>query len=219
MISQPKLGQRLLDIRREKGLTQEELVALFNVSVRTIQRIESGEVTPQYSTVKILLAALDQNLEEWQREFQKEEETHGKTNLFNKMLILDRRIDEVKKSFSAAWIAGIICMVLGTAELAAEFMVIDHINSDRRLVYTVIKVLASVAFFIFNRGFIGLAILFENSLLKQAAYVMAIIVPALYISDIVFIYVFRTMRSFNSITLHFLFLSSERLVLFSAWVT
>jgi hypothetical protein len=68
--------------------------------------------------------------------------------------------------------------------------VIDHINSDRQLGYTVIKILACAAFSIVNRGFIGLAILFENSLLKQAAYVMAIVVPALYISDIIFIDVF-----------------------------
>lgn len=55
---QPELGQKLASIRKEKRLTQEELVERSNVSVRTIQRIEAGEVIPRLSTVKILAKAL-----------------------------------------------------------------------------------------------------------------------------------------------------------------
>ncbi|HEY3430664.1 MAG TPA: helix-turn-helix transcriptional regulator, partial [Cyclobacteriaceae bacterium] len=53
-MQQPELGIRLTALRKEKNLTQEELVAKSNVSVRTIQRIEAGEVLPRMSTVKIL---------------------------------------------------------------------------------------------------------------------------------------------------------------------
>ncbi|MFM7856200.1 MAG: multiprotein-bridging factor 1 family protein, partial [Flammeovirgaceae bacterium] len=57
-MQQPQLGQQLAALRKQQQLTQEELVAKSNVSVRTIQRIEAGEVIPRLSTVKILWRAL-----------------------------------------------------------------------------------------------------------------------------------------------------------------
>ncbi|QCR23159.1 helix-turn-helix domain-containing protein [Pontibacter sp. SGAir0037] len=58
---QPELGKKILDLRKAKGLTQEELVEKCNISVRTLQRIESGEVTPRSYTIRIIFAALDYN--------------------------------------------------------------------------------------------------------------------------------------------------------------
>jgi transcriptional regulator with XRE-family HTH domain len=43
-MQQPELGKRLTALRKKRNLTQEELVEKSHVSVRTIQRIESGEV-------------------------------------------------------------------------------------------------------------------------------------------------------------------------------
>ena len=42
-MKQPLLGKKNTELRIQKGLTQEELVERCNVTVRTIQRIESGE--------------------------------------------------------------------------------------------------------------------------------------------------------------------------------
>ncbi len=61
-MKQPELGKKIAELRKEKGLTQEELVHLCNINVRTIQRIESGEVTPRSYTLKIILKALDYDL-------------------------------------------------------------------------------------------------------------------------------------------------------------
>ncbi len=63
-MKQPELGQKILELRKSKGLTQEELVEKCNINVRTIQRIESGEVTPRTFTIKTILEALnvDSNL-------------------------------------------------------------------------------------------------------------------------------------------------------------
>src|SRR5215212_9463647 len=60
-MQQPELGRRLSTLRKERNLTQEELVEKSHVSVRTIQRIESGEVLPRMSTVKVLLNALGES--------------------------------------------------------------------------------------------------------------------------------------------------------------
>jgi transcriptional regulator with XRE-family HTH domain len=59
MMKQPQLGKRIAELRKAKGLTQDELVQKCNLSVRTLQRIESGEVIPRSYTVKIIFAALD----------------------------------------------------------------------------------------------------------------------------------------------------------------
>ena len=64
-INQPQLGKELYDLRMKKGMTQQELREESHVSVRTIQRIESGAVTPRTVTIKILLKALGENVEEW----------------------------------------------------------------------------------------------------------------------------------------------------------
>lgn len=58
-MNQPDLGKKIAELRKAKGLTQEELVERCNLSVRTLQRIESGEVTPRSYTIKIIFAALD----------------------------------------------------------------------------------------------------------------------------------------------------------------
>ena len=46
-MNQPDLGLKVAELRQQKGLTQEQLAELCEVSARTIQRIESGEVDPR----------------------------------------------------------------------------------------------------------------------------------------------------------------------------
>ena len=60
-MKQPALGKRISELRKEKGLTQEELVEQCNINVRTIQRIEAGEVNPRSYTIKTILEVLGQN--------------------------------------------------------------------------------------------------------------------------------------------------------------
>ncbi|WP_280646982.1 MULTISPECIES: helix-turn-helix transcriptional regulator [unclassified Dysgonomonas] len=61
-MKQPELGQKIVALRKKKGLTQEELVEKCNINVRTLQRIESGEVNPRSFTVKIIFNALDYDI-------------------------------------------------------------------------------------------------------------------------------------------------------------
>jgi transcriptional regulator with XRE-family HTH domain len=58
-MKQPELGKKIADLRKAKGYTQEELVEKCNLSVRTLQRIESGEVVPRSHTIRVIFAALD----------------------------------------------------------------------------------------------------------------------------------------------------------------
>lgn len=62
-MNQPELGKKIAELRKLKGWTQEELVDRCNLSVRTLQRIEYGEVIPRASTLKLIFEALDYNID------------------------------------------------------------------------------------------------------------------------------------------------------------
>jgi transcriptional regulator with XRE-family HTH domain len=59
---QTDFGKRIIEIRKSKGLTQEELSEKCHVTVRTIRRIESGSVVPRSYTIRLLSEALDKDL-------------------------------------------------------------------------------------------------------------------------------------------------------------
>lgn len=61
-MKQPELGKYIASLREAKGLTQEELVSNCNISVRTLQRIESGKVMPRSYTLKAIATVLNCNL-------------------------------------------------------------------------------------------------------------------------------------------------------------
>jgi len=58
-MNQPQLGLKVSELRQQKGLTQEQLAERCEVSARTIQRIESGEVDPRAYTLHCLGEVLE----------------------------------------------------------------------------------------------------------------------------------------------------------------
>src|SRR5687768_3440176 len=58
------IAKKIIHFRKLKGMTQETLSELTGLNVRTIQRIESGEVDPRLYTLKAIADALGINLEE-----------------------------------------------------------------------------------------------------------------------------------------------------------
>ena len=53
-MKQPELGRKVAEIRKAKGMTQDELSQNCNLNLRTIQRIESGTVNPRSYTLKLI---------------------------------------------------------------------------------------------------------------------------------------------------------------------
>ena len=53
------LGNKVRELRIKKGMTQEELAEKTDLNVRTIQRIEKGEVDPRSYTLQVIAAALE----------------------------------------------------------------------------------------------------------------------------------------------------------------
>jgi len=58
------LSQKVKELRKAKGLSQEELAKKSGLSLRTIQRVENGETEPAGETLKRISAALDVVIDE-----------------------------------------------------------------------------------------------------------------------------------------------------------
>lgn len=56
-------GQYIREFRLKRGMTQEELSGKTDISVRTIQRIEAGDVVPRAYTLQAIAAALEVDFE------------------------------------------------------------------------------------------------------------------------------------------------------------
>jgi transcriptional regulator with XRE-family HTH domain len=174
-MKQPELGKKISELRKEKGLTQEELVDKCNISVRTLQRIEAGEVTPRSFTVKTILAALDYDLSK----ISGLEEKNGQEffewlkAFFLIEINQDKPAMDLIKQLNIAWLFGILYFILGFLEGAAEYY---RIKEDQMIFsvpfYICMKISVLIAFFFFQRGFIIVGHLFRNYLLKIMSFVL-----------------------------------------------
>lgn len=175
-MQQPELGKRLTTLRKQKNLTQEALVDISHVSVRTIQRIEAGEVLPRMSTVKILLAAMGES-----------EESFFKTqeNIMQTPTSASHPFNH--SSLLLSVIAGAVYL---TAEIVLNAMDIAWLikksdwSAQANFIYVALTACMVVAYALFMRGFITLSKLFENSLLRVASYLMMAVVAAIAILDV-----------------------------------
>lgn len=186
-MEQPALGIKISELRKQKGLTQEELVEQCNISVRTIQRIENGEVTPRSYTIKTILSALDHDLEQIQTEDSKF------TKEFKELFLL--HIDDTReasfliKNLNLAWISGIIYFFIGFAEFAVEYF---RYFEDRMVVnnaiFILLKVVMLISIILFTRGFVVTGKIFKNYLLKITSFIFIFMACLFYTYDILSLY-------------------------------
>ncbi len=174
-MKQPELGRKITELRKEKGLTQEELVDKCNISVRTLQRIETGEVMPRAYTVKTILAALDYDLSKISDD---EEDFMDKAGRWLKSVVyidldLNKPSDYLVTQLNIAWIFGLIYFILGFLEAAAEYFR----EKDSQMIfsntfYIILKISFLISYLIFQRGFILVGFLFKNYLLKIISVIL-----------------------------------------------
>jgi|TARA_B110000238_G_scaffold91711_1_gene100432 transcriptional regulator with XRE-family HTH domain len=190
-MKQPLLGKKITELRKQKGLTQEELVKRCNVTVRTIQRIESGETTPRIYTIKTILNALGLDYEKvFEREY-----NEGK---FDKILRFFP--SNLKEVLNVSFIAGIVYFVLGFVEMgyyATSFFDLDSQTNWSNLpiknygsysdngIYIFIKIISIISFSLLMRGFVLVGSYYKNYLVELMAFVMIIMHIIFEISEIV----------------------------------
>ena len=174
-MQQPELGMKLTVLRKERNLTQEELVEKSRVSVRTIQRIEAGEVMPRMFTVKILLEALGVSYESF-----------TKTNQ-----VMESQTKTLPSANRNTLLIGVLAgMIYLIAEIILGALDIAWLTRDNdweftmNAIYTALTVLMVISYFFFARGFIALSNVFENNLLKFAAYMLIAAVGGMGILDV-----------------------------------
>ncbi len=80
------IGKKIKELRNRKGLSQEELADLTQLSLRTIQRIENGETEARGDSLKKLAGALGITPEELIGHSSKLDETEKENN--NQYLVL-----------------------------------------------------------------------------------------------------------------------------------
>lgn len=184
IMKQPDLGKKISDLRKQQGLTQEELVAKCNINVRTIQRIESGEVTPRSYTIKNILEALGAN---YNSVFQDVSENEIE---FPPLLGITK--DNKYKVLQLSWIFGIIYFFLGFPEVISEYYKITEGEMGISVFfYSLLKLLSLVAFFFFVKGFIAIGKIYQKNILSVIAIITLITVIVFGIYDIVSLYYFE----------------------------
>lgn len=159
-MKQPELGRKIVELRKEKGLTQEELVEQCNINVRTIQRIEAGEVTPRSFTLKTILNALGEDLE----------------NLKDSDSLVPENFNLKEVGFSIfyiklAWICGIIYFLSGFVEFAVDYArFYENELIISKSAYISMKFIVLITYIYFMWGFVLSGKIFDNYLLKIGAF-------------------------------------------------
>ncbi len=177
-MKQPELGRKLLELRKQKGLTQEELVEQCNINVRTIQRIEAGEVMPRSFTLKTILNALGEDLKNLEKR---------ESSLFENLDFKDIKFSGIY--LKLAWICGIIYFLSGFVEFAIDYV---RFYEDELIIskeaYISMKFIILITYIYFMWGFVLSGKIFNNYLLKIGAFFLIGITILFYGYDMVSLY-------------------------------
>ena len=211
IMKQPELGKTIIELRKQKGLTQEELVEKCNITVRTIQRIEAGETKPRTYTIKTLLNAMGF---EYEKVFGKE----YKAGKFDKILRIFP--SNLKQVLITSFIAGIVYFIFGFAETVYYAISFSHLSSETNwsdlpmntyesyssnTTYTLIKIISVISFSFFMRGFVLMGSYYKNYLVEIMAFLMIVINIIFETSEIVSINFDDSLFSFVIISKAFTF--------------
>lgn len=113
-MDQENIAKSITDARNKAGLTQQELADKCNLNIRTIQRIEAGEVVPRCYTVRILSEALEKRIDyPTGKEADLEEQHLRRLFLVRKKI----RIATFASAMTILLITGIILIVSPNGEL------------------------------------------------------------------------------------------------------
>jgi len=134
-------GKKLVEVRKAKGLTQDEVAEMCKITTRSIQRIESGDVTPRAYTIKTISEVLEFDFFEASNtgyEVNKENR-YSKLKWYIKDL-LNLKTNAMKK----VSILSISCLMIGFALFA--LIPKSNAQTSKRPNYTNTKELVEVAF-------------------------------------------------------------------------
>lgn len=159
-MNQPELGRRISERRNQIGITQKELSESCNVDIRTVQRIESGEVVPRHSTLKLISHFLEYD-------FQQHTGTDDLQNNVSKDFLL------------VSFIAGILNVINWL--FFVSIIPVKVSGVDIHLFFAMIHLITTVFFY---AGFFVLGRRYKNLVIQISSVVIAVIVSIMVFSDI-----------------------------------
>lgn len=200
MMKQPELGLKILQLRKTKGLTQEELVERCNINVRTIQRIEAGEVTPRSYTIKGILEALDYDLTAIQLEDEKQKNDEGN--------------HKNRRGLIVAFFVGIGYLVLAFIEGLIDFMPVigetPNISTEGSG-YVIIKIAVIATYSVFMWGYYNVSLRYRNEVVMFSSILLVIGTGLTLTADVYAIYTgeisFLSVQLFKSVLLGAMYVS------------
>ncbi|MGK7395801.1 MAG: helix-turn-helix domain-containing protein [Candidatus Cyclobacteriaceae bacterium M3_2C_046] len=182
-MDQPELGLKIAELRKLKGLTQDQLAQECNINVRTLQRIETGKVTPRRYTLNLLFAQLD---------YEPPNEPLRKSYFFTDYLIAilsDKSGSEPTAKLATylkySWIAGIIYFVLGFLMAGLEMLRFqDELLIAGTAFYILLKLLTMITAVYFLGGFVLMGHQMKNQLLSIIALISLFALALFSVYDI-----------------------------------
>lgn len=157
-MEQPELGKKIQELRKSRGLTQEELVEKCNINVRTIQRIEAGEVSPRSFTIKTILEVLGVDSETF---FRASEDGNVKFSKEDTTIV------------NTSWIAGIFTIIFSIIGTILEISTISKYETLGGSLYLTLSwtIPFLISLFFFLRGYHKIGKLFDINSLVSGTYV------------------------------------------------
>ncbi|HCE58156.1 MAG TPA: hypothetical protein DER09_10100 [Prolixibacteraceae bacterium] len=158
-MKQPALGKKISEIRNQKGITQKELADSCNVDIRTIQRIEAGEVIPRMSTIKLITEILEiESLKQNNLE-------NDPGNVFISKVLLGMLI---------AGVIGLINWLIFVSVIVPQ----NNINTPAGLMFIIVYVVGGV---LYNYGFYEFGKHQANKIIQITSLVSMVTIPSFYI--------------------------------------
>lgn len=173
-MKQPELGQKIAELRKTQRLTQEELVDRCNISIRTIQRIEAGEVMPRDYTVKSILTALDYGIDEITPP--EENNTYRIDTTLSRLFMIkaEPTTAYLIRQLNLAVVLAIVYFVLRFVESLVDYSRFSEEGfiGDNVIIFVKASILLSAIFV--QRGFVIIGSVFKNHLLQLISSVIII---------------------------------------------
>lgn len=112
-MNQEKIGKFILELRKEKGMTQQTLANILGVSDKTISKWENGRGMPDLSLMKPLCSALDITINELlsgERILSKDYQEKLEENILNTINYTDIKLKKTKRIFKV--VVGLILFIV-----------------------------------------------------------------------------------------------------------
>lgn len=148
-MSNHHLAEKIHHTRISKGMTQKELATLCKVDVRTIQRIEAGEVTPRMYTLRLIATAFEMSLEE----------------LLTLSVIKSGKKEKPSPlywNYMLGWIGGVSLFTSSITVILLPVLVKGFFSQTSLIAFSTVAVLRLVSSLLFYRSYFYLGKRYQN---------------------------------------------------------